>query len=115
MKNLGLILIVLVAGLIVIGHIGSIITLAITLAILYFAVKGFMKADTNLLKVVWGVIAVITLLASVGNIPALIGLVAMYVLYYLYKEHKQEKDYVSPDDPFTNFEKEWEQLNKNFK
>ena len=115
MKNLGLILIVLVAGLIVIGNIGPIITLAITLAILYFAVKGFMKADTNLSKVVWGAIAVITLLASVGNIPALIGLVAMYVLYYLYKEHKLKKEYVSHDDPFTNFEKEWEQLNKNFK
>ncbi len=115
MKNLGLILIVIVAGLIVIGNIGSIIALAITLAILYFAVKGFMKADTNLAKVVWGAIAVITLLASVGNIPALIGLVALYVLYYLYKEHKREKDYVTSDDPFTNFEKEWEQLNKNYK
>ena len=113
MKNLGLILVMIVAGLIVIGNIGSIITLAITVTILYFAVKGFVKAETNLSKVVWGAIAVITLLASIANIPALIGLVALYVLYYLYKEHKQEKENVNPDDPFTNFEKEWEQLNKN--
>lgn len=115
MKNLGLILIVIVAGLIVIGNIGSIVALVITLAILYFAVKGFIKADTNLSKVVWGAVVVITLLASVGNIAALIGLVALYVLYYLYKQHKEEKAYVSDDDPFTNFDKEWQRLNKNYK
>ena len=115
MKNLGLILIVMVAGLIVVGNLGSILALAVTLTILYFAVKGFLKADTNLSKVLWGAVAGITLLASVGNIPALIGLIALYVLYYLYKEYKREKEHVSPDNPFTNFEKEWEQLNKNFK
>lgn len=116
MKKFGLFLVAIIAAFIFLGNLGSIIMLAVTLGILYFAVKGFLAADSTTGKVLWGAVAAITLFVSIGNVPALIGLVALFVLYYLYKQYKEEKEVTVTEDsdPFSNFEKEWDRLNKKY-
>jgi lia operon protein LiaI len=115
MKKLGLIIVGGIAAIILLANLGPMIGLAICSVILYFAFKEFMKTDSTLAKVLWIAIGLITLSALVSNVPAVIGIVAAYVLYIVYKKwNKQEKEVVSEkNDPFTNFEKEWNELNRN--
>jgi lia operon protein LiaI len=54
-------------------------------------------------------------MASIHNAPAIIGVVAAYVLYLVYKNWNSSKKTVVKEesDPFVNFEKQWNELNKN--
>jgi len=116
MKKLLLIIAGIIALIVFLGSIGPMIALAISGCILYFAFRKFVKSNETSSKVLWGIIGVIALIATVSNLPALIGLVAIVALYYIYKHYKDNKEdhsYTS-DDPFSNFEKEWEKLRKNY-
>lgn len=66
-------------------------------------------------KVMSLVIALAGLISALSNIPGFIGLVAIGILFYIYKSRKQEQGEIftkKEDDPFTNFEREWANLNK---
>lgn len=68
-------------------------------------------------KVMSLVVALAGLVSALSNIPGFIGLAAIGVLFYLYKARKNEKIEFLPgkkeeEDPFTNFEREWANLNK---
>jgi lia operon protein LiaI len=54
-------------------------------------------------------------MASIHNAPAIIGVLAAYVFYLVYKKwNSGKKTIVNEDsDPFVNFEKQWNELNKN--
>lgn len=113
LKNIGIIIIAIIAGFIVIGNIGSILVLAITLGALYFTFKQYLKAEDKNGKIIWGIIGIIILIAAISNLPAFIGLAAMVLLYYLYKNYEEEKaEMRSKEDPFKKFEREWEELSK---
>lgn len=113
MKNIGILIIALIAGFIVIGNLGSILILAISVGALYLVSKQYLKAVTQNEKIIWGIIGLIILIAAISNLPAFIGLAAMVLLYYLYKNYKEEKkEKVSYEDPFKKFEREWEELSK---
>ncbi len=113
LKNLGIIIIAIIAGFIVIGNLGSILVLAITLGGLYFVFKQYLKAADRNGKIIWGIIGLIILMAAISNLPAFIGLAAMALLYYLYMNYKEEKtEKVNNEDPFKKFEKEWEELSR---
>ncbi len=113
MKNLGIIIIAIIAGFIVIGNLGSILVLAITLGGLYFVFKQYLKAADRNGKIIWGIIGLIILMVAISNLPAFIGLAAMALLYYLYMNYKEEKtEKVNNEDPFKKFEKEWEELSR---
>jgi lia operon protein LiaI len=55
------------------------------------------------------------LIVSISHIPAILGLVAAYVLYLVYKKWNENDESASSkeSDPFSNFEREWKELNKN--
>ncbi|MDN4071467.1 flagellar basal body rod protein [Fictibacillus terranigra] len=112
MKKFGLFVLGGIAAVTLLANIGPMIGLAIGLVILYFAVKGFMKAETTSKKMLWGAVGVIAACAAISNVPALLGVLALYVLYLVYKGwNKSETE--ATDDPFVNFEKQWAEMNRN--
>jgi len=113
MKKVLLLTIGVILACIFIAHIGPMIGLVISSVIFYYALKEFMKTDKTLVKVLLGIIAVIALIATLSNVPAIVGLVALVGMYYVYKNWKKEKESPEVDDPFTNFEREWQKLQKN--
>ncbi|KWW20672.1 MULTISPECIES: hypothetical protein [Bacillaceae] len=114
MKKFGLFIVGLIALFVLLANVGPLIGLAICLAILYFGFKQFMKSDSTGAKVAWGSVCVIVLIVSISHIPAILGLVAAYVLYLVYKKWNDNDENASTEnDPFSNFEREWKDLNKN--
>ncbi|UII56478.1 flagellar basal body rod protein [Cytobacillus spongiae] len=114
MKKFGLFLIGGIAAIVLISHLGPMVALAVSLGILYFVFKQFLKAESGMAKVGWSIIGIFALLASASNVPAILGIAAAYILYVVYKKWNQEKVVVKESqDPFVNFEKEWSNL-KNY-
>ncbi|MGJ7919152.1 flagellar basal body rod protein [Neobacillus sp. LXY-4] len=117
MKKFGLLLAGGIAAIVLLSNLGSVVGLAISLFILYFAFKKFLKANKLFAKICWGLIGLVVLMASAANAPGILAIVAAYVLYLVYKNwNKSNSDsvVVESDDPFTNFEKQWSQLKNNY-
>ena len=66
------------------------------------------------MKIGWGILGFMALMASASNIPAVLGIAAAYVLYVVYKNWNKPKTVIveEENDPFVNFEKQWSQLKK---
>ncbi|MFX3619286.1 MAG: flagellar basal body rod protein [Sporolactobacillus sp.] len=112
MKKVLLFILGTVSLIVLLVHIGPMIGLLISLAILYFAFKKFTRAATAGSKFLWALIGLIAAGFSIGNIPSLIGLIALAGLYYAVHTWKNStNDTAGPsDDPFDHFEKEWKEL-----
>ncbi|MDM5328702.1 flagellar basal body rod protein [Neobacillus sp. CF12] len=116
MKKFGLLLAGGIAAIILLSTIGPMIGLLVGLAALYFIFKQFLKAESTGGKIALGIIGFFVLMASIHNAPAIIGVLAVYVLYLVYKNwnNSSKNSVVKEDsDPFVNFEKQWNELNKN--
>jgi lia operon protein LiaI len=115
MKKIGLVLAGGIAAIILLSTLGPMVGLLISLAILYFIYKQFLKAESTGGKIALGIIGVIFLMASISNAPAIIGLVAAYILYLIYKNWNSNKQTVIKEesDPFVNFEKQWNEIKNN--
>ncbi|WP_335872734.1 lmo0954 family membrane protein [Bacillus sp. 2205SS5-2] len=115
MKKFGLAVLGIVAGIVLIANIGPMIGLAISLVILYFSFKEFMKTESTGAKVFWAVVGLIALSMTAASAPAILGVAAIYILYIVYKKWNQTKEKVVREeaDPFTSFEKEWAKLKQN--
>lgn len=118
MKKFGLFLIGGLAALVLLSNLGSIIGLAISILILYLVFKQFLKANSTLGKIAWGILGLIILATSATNVPAILGIAAAYILYLVYKKWNESKAVevkvkVEDNDPFVNFEKQWSELNRN--
>lgn len=115
LKKIGLLIAGGIAAIVLLSNLGSVVGLAISLFILYFAFKKFLKAEKLFAKICWGLIGLVVLMAAAANAPAILAVAAAYVLYLVYKNWNKNKSVVieKSDDPFTNFEKQWSQLNNN--
>ncbi|EDL65232.1 lmo0954 family membrane protein [Bacillus sp. SG-1] len=114
MKKFGLLVLGGISAIVLLANMGSMIGLAISLMILYFSIKQFVKTESTFAKIIWAVVGLAALTASASNFPAIIGLAAIYLLYVVIKKWKEEKpEIMESDDPFTNFEKEWANLKNN--
>jgi lia operon protein LiaI len=113
MKKFGLVLAGGIAAIVLLSTLGPMVGLLISLALLYFIYKQFLKAESTGGKIALGIIGVIFLMASISNAPAIIGVVAAYILYLVYKNWNSSKRSVIKEesDPFVNFEKQWNELN----
>lgn len=116
MKKLGYLLLGGVAVIILLSNLAPMIALGISLLIMYYSYKGFIKTESTFNKVILAIIGVIALFASVSNLPAILGFVAVYFLYVIYKKWNKPTVTKSTEDndPFTNFEKEWNELKGNY-
>ncbi|PLS18425.1 flagellar basal body rod protein [Bacillus sp. M6-12] len=114
MKKFGLFLVGGIAAITLLANVGPMIGLAISLVILYFVFKEFLKASRTPSKIAWAIIGLVALSASLANVPSIIGLVAAYVLYLVYKKWNETKVSckTAENDPFINFEKQWAELKK---
>ncbi|MEH7747686.1 flagellar basal body rod protein [Neobacillus drentensis] len=115
MKKFGLLLAGGIAAVILLSTIGPMVGLLVSLVLLYFIFKQFLKAKTTGGKIGLGIIGFIVLMASIHNAPAIIGVAAAYVLYLVYKKWNLNKDTAvnEESDPFANFEKQWNEM-KNY-
>jgi lia operon protein LiaI len=114
MKKFGLLLAGGIAAIVLLSTLGPMIGLVIGLAALYYIFKQFLKTESTGGKIGLGVIGFFVLMASIHNAPAIIGVVAAYVLYLVYKNWNSSKRFTVKEesDPFINFEKQWNELNK---
>jgi len=112
MKKFGLLLAGGIAAVILLSTIGPLVGLAVSLVLLYYIFKQFMKADSTWMKVGLAMIGFVVLMASIHNTPAIIGVAAAYVLYLVYKKWNGTKSTVMKEesDPFANFEKQWNEM-----
>ncbi|MBM7690600.1 lia operon protein LiaI [Peribacillus deserti] len=110
MKKFGLAAAAVIAGVVLLANLGPMVGLAVSIAILYYVAKKFMKAETTGKKVIWGGLGLIMLAASISNAPAIIGVVAAFVLYLIYKNWNKARETQLDNDPFVNFEREWAKL-----
>ncbi|QAS53178.1 flagellar basal body rod protein [Halobacillus litoralis] len=107
-----------IAGLVALGillaNLGPMVLLGVSVWLLYVVFKQFMKTDSTAGKIAWMIAGLIILSVAVSNVFAVIGLVAAYGLYLIYKNWTSQKEAAVPksDDPFTNFEKQWAEMNK---
>ncbi|MCF6411293.1 flagellar basal body rod protein [Pseudalkalibacillus salsuginis] len=117
MKKLGLFILGAIAAIVLIANVGPMIGLMISLVIGYYAVKRFTKSEETSKKIFWAAVGIIAICIAAANVPAILGAVALYILYVVYKEWKKEDGVTEKvekdDDPFTNFEREWAELNRN--
>lgn len=111
MKKFGLLLIGGTAAIVLITNLGPMVGLAVSLAILYYVFKQFLKTDSFGLKVGLGILGFFLLMTAASNVPAILGIAAAYILYVVYKKWNDSKSVIKEsDDPFQNFEKQWKQL-----
>ncbi|MDP4552228.1 flagellar basal body rod protein [Alkalihalobacillus macyae] len=113
MKKIGLVLIGIIAAVILLSNLGSLLGMILSVGVLYLAIKKFIKADTTTGKVTWGLIGFIGLSTAVANMPAILGIIAIYILYIVYKKWNGLDEKKDDNDPFTHFEKQWDELKKS--
>jgi lia operon protein LiaI len=115
MRKFGLFMVGGVAAMVLLANVGPLVGLAISLVILYYSFKGFMKSETTFSKVLWAIFGLVALTVSASNVPAIVGIVAAYVLYIVYKKWNETETTIKEDsDPFTNFEKQWAELKREY-
>ncbi|WP_040226664.1 lmo0954 family membrane protein [Bhargavaea cecembensis] len=114
MKKFLLITIGIIAGITVLANLGAIIGLAISAAVMYAGWHFYRKSESGFGRFCWAALGVIGALSAIGNIPAFIGLIAIAGLWYVYhKWNDRNPDILgASDDPFDNFEREWNKLTK---
>ncbi|GGP15590.1 lmo0954 family membrane protein [Oceanobacillus neutriphilus] len=106
----------LIAVLVLLANLGPMVLLALSVWLLYICFKKFISTDSIAAKVGWVILGLVVVSITFSNIYAVLGVAAAYALYLIYKNwNKPESSVVheiKDDDPFTNFEKQWAELNK---
>ncbi len=107
----------LIAFFVLLANLGPMVIFGLSIWLLYIVFKQFMKSDSTAGKIGWVIVGLLVLSITLSNIYALIGVAAIYALYLIYKSWKGTDDSSviyekKSDDPFTNFEKEWADLNR---
>ena len=103
----------IIAGIIAISYLGPIIGLAFSGVIIYIGIHYYLKSLSTAAKIWWGFVAAIGALSAISNVPAIIGVLAIAALWYIYKNWNDETvSAPAKNDPFTNFEKQWNKLSK---
>lgn len=104
----------LVALFILIVNLGPMVLLGLSIWLLYIIFKQFVKSDSTAGKIGWVLLGLLVLSMGLANIYAVIGIAAAYGLYIIIKNWKSEErnpNHSDGDDPFKNFERQWEELN----
>ncbi|WP_106496741.1 lmo0954 family membrane protein [Lentibacillus sp. Marseille-P4043] len=106
----------LAALLVLLATLGPMILLGVSIWLLYVIFKQFMKSDSTVGKIAWVVAGLIILGIGLSNIYAVIGVAAAYILYQIFRnlrkdDHNSKGQTVVDDDPFTNFERQWTEMN----
>lgn len=117
MKKFGLIALGIIAGIVVLANLGSLLGLAVSALIVFAGVHFYLKSDSTFLKIFWASAGIIGLLTAVVNVPGFFGILAIVGIWYVVKKWNNDSisfstPIVNSDDPFVNFEKQWNELSK---
>ncbi|WP_153723372.1 lmo0954 family membrane protein [Sporosarcina cascadiensis] len=115
MKKLGLVLLGIAAVFMLGINIGPMIALAVSGAIAFVSFHYWRKSQSAFAKAVWMIVLIVSLISSISNIPAFIGIIALIGIYYVWRkwnERTVNPDITDSNDPFTNFERQWNEMTK---
>ena len=118
MKKFGLVFIGVVAGIVALVNLGPLLGLALSALLVFAGMHYYLKGGSTLSKVFWVAVGITGLLTAVANVPGFFGIIAIAGLWYVVRKWKQQSFAPSnqatafSSDPFTNFEKQWQELNK---
>lgn len=115
MKKLLLLILAFIAVIILIVNLGPMILLGVSIWLLYVVFKQFMKSDSTGARIGWIILGLVILSMATANIFSIIGVAAAIALYLIYKNWNDDNDdqveVIDDQDPFTNFERQWSELN----
>ncbi|WP_432353905.1 ABC transporter permease [Sporosarcina sp. A2] len=115
MKKIALVVLGIIAAIVALVNIGSIIALALSAVAAFAGWYNFRKSDSKVGRVLWAIILLVGVLTGISNIPAFIGLLAAIGAYYAWRTWKlnhRTNTNVIEADPFTKFEKQWNEFKK---
>lgn len=117
MKKFGLLVLGIIAGVVAVANLGSLLGLAVSALIVYAGIHFYLKSDSTFLKIFWASVGIVGLLSAVANVPGFFGILAIVGVWYVIKKWNNEPvsfsaTAVKSDDPFVNFEKQWNELSK---
>ncbi|MUK89957.1 flagellar basal body rod protein [Ornithinibacillus sp. L9] len=106
----------LIALLILLANLGPMVLLGVSVWLLYIIFKKFLKSDSTAGKIGWVILGLVVLSITFSNMFAVVGLAAAYALYLIVTNWKKDENdpvvaTVDEDDPFTNFERQWAEIN----
>jgi len=119
MKKFGLIVLGSIAGIVALANLGSMLGLALSALLVYAGLHYYLKGGSTLSKIFWVGVGILGLLTAVANVPAFFGILAIAGLWIVVRKWKQQplvmsaSTKASSSDPFTNFEKQWNDLHNN--
>ncbi|EPD51296.1 hypothetical protein HMPREF1210_01894 [Paenisporosarcina sp. HGH0030] len=118
MKKFGLIVVGIIAGIVALVNLGPLLGLALSALLVFAGMHFYLKGGSKLAKISWIAVGIIGLLTAVANVPGFFGILAIAGLWYVIRAWKQQPiTFSAPmtatsSDPFINFEKQWNELNK---
>ncbi|MGB3262251.1 ABC transporter permease [Paenisporosarcina sp.] len=118
MKKFGLIVVGVIAGIVALVNLGPLLGLALSALLVFAGMHFYLKGGSKLAKISWIAVGLIGLLTAVVNVPGFFGILAIAGLWYVIREWKQQpiafptQLTAASSDPFINFEKQWNELNK---
>ncbi|MDN7241906.1 ABC transporter permease [Planococcus sp. N028] len=103
-----------IAAIVALSNIGPMIGLAVSGLIIYMGVHFYLGSMSTAKKVWWAFVGIVGAISAISNVPALIGVAAVAVLWMIYRKwnDKPVEVFAETNDPFTNFEKQWNKLSK---
>jgi lia operon protein LiaI len=117
LKNVFLFILAGILVMVALGSLGHIIGMAISLMLVYFSFKQFIKTESFFGKLFWAMVGICSLFAVLASLPAVAGIAALCILYVVYKNWKKpEKVKVEQEvyDPFESFDQQWNEIQKKY-
>src|SRR5690625_4800692 len=116
MKKFMLFVAGLIALLVLLANLGPMAFLGLGIWLLYIFFNQFIKSDSTARKFGLVIVGLFLIRIVLCSIYAVLGIVAAYGLSLIYKNWKNDDSdpvvaSMKDDDPFTNFEHEWAELN----
>ncbi|WP_144510479.1 ABC transporter permease [Bacillus sp. FJAT-22090] len=117
MKKFGLLVLGIIAGIVALANLGSLIGLGVSALIVFAGMHFYLKSESTFLKIFWASVGILGLISGVVNVPGFFGILAIVGVWYVVKKWNNESisfsaPVVKSDDPFVNFEKQWNELSK---
>lgn len=117
MKKFGLLVLGIIAGIVAVASLGNLLGLAVSALVVFAGLHFYLKSDSTFLKIFWAIVGISGLFSAVANIPGFFGILAIVGVWYVVKKwNNQSVSFSAPivksDDPFVNFEKQWNELSK---
>jgi lia operon protein LiaI len=117
MKKFGLLVLGIIAGIVAVASLGNLLGLAVSALVVFAGLHFYLKSDSTFLKIFWAIVGICGLFSAVANIPGFFGILAIVGVWYVVKKWNNQpvsfsQSIVKSDDPFVNFEKQWNELSK---